>query len=135
MKTSPPTDPEPGILLIAPDESIRDAARVLQLDDGFQIFAAADRQEALERIRCSPIQLVIMGTSMPGPEGLGMVISILGAVPSMRILAVSSGQPDGWLGLARSLGASTLLGNPISPESLVSAAREYLAPRSHPVAC
>ncbi len=137
MKAVPPTDTETRILLVDHETSIREEiARILKTE-GFQSVAAANRHEALEMIQQWPVSLVIMNMFMPRAEGIGILVAIQGLAPGMKIIAMSSGQglaSGGVMPLARSLGASALLSDPLDPMKLLAAIQGVLDQDLHQIA-
>jgi DNA-binding NtrC family response regulator len=107
-------------------------------DCGFQTTTVLNRREALEQIRETSFNLVIVNMLMPRAEGIGSLIAIGGFAPAMKIIAMSDAQEvDGcdFLPLAKSLGASALLGDPLDPGKLLGAVHSVLDPDLHQVAC
>ena len=99
--------------------------------DGFPTEVACNRHEALARIQQGPVDLVLLNMLIPGAEGIGTLIGIRSAAPAMPIIAMAGGQAadgGGFLPLAKSLGATAVLGNPLDRESLLAAVHEMATP-------
>ena len=137
MKTFPPTDTVMRILLVDHETSTRaEIARILE-SEGLQAVAAANRNEALEMIRENSISLVIMNMLMPRAEGIGTLVAIQGLTPGMKIIAMSGGHGDvspGILPLAKSLGATALLSDPLDSMKLLETVHSVLEQDLHQMA-
>jgi CheY-like chemotaxis protein len=131
MNPSPPTDTTPRILLVDHDKTQREMIEQMLQSEGFRTETASNRQEALESLRRTAADLVIMNMIMPGAEGIGTIIAIRSFAPAMRIIAMSGGVVEGpqdFLPLAKSLGATALLSGPLDRGKVTDAVREVLAP-------
>lgn len=131
MNASPPTGTATRILLVDHDMSLRGTIEQVLKTDGFRTDTASNRHDALEVIRENPVDLVIMNMLMPGSEGIATIIAIRAFAPAMRIIAMSGGQAAGagdFLPLAKSLGASALLSDPLDRGKLLDTVHEVLAP-------
>lgn len=137
MKTFPPTGTETRILLVDHETSTsEELARILETE-GLQAVVATNRHEALETIRQSPVALVIMNMLMPRAEGIGTLVAIQGLIPGMKIIAMSSGHGEastGILPLAKSLGASALLSDPLDSAKLLDTVHGVLEQDLHQLA-
>jgi DNA-binding NtrC family response regulator len=137
MKTIPPACTETRILLVDHEGSLREMMAQMLITAGFKTVTAANRAEALAMVREIPIDPVIMNMRMPGAEGIGCLIALRGIAPGMKIIAMAGGPAAAgadFLPLAKSLGASALLGEPLNPETLIGTVRSVLRPVRHQMA-
>jgi len=138
MKPSPPIGNTMRILLVDHEGARRDAMEQRLNAEGFQTGTASNRHEALESLRRSPADLVIMNMYLPGAEGIGTILAIQSFAPEMRIIAMSgggAGQGHDFLPLAKSLGAAALLSDPLDAAQLTAALQQAFALEMHQVAC
>jgi signal transduction histidine kinase/integral membrane sensor domain MASE1/ActR/RegA family two-component response regulator len=130
--------PHPGVapgqgelILVAEDEEQvrRVAARALT-EAGYQVLEASNGREALEHAARTParIRLVLTDVVMPEMSGRELAERLAILLPGTPVL-FTSGYTDGEI-LRRGLLApqSDFLGKPFSPEAVVRAVRERLAP-------
>jgi CheY-like chemotaxis protein len=62
--------PEPGAILVVDDDaSVREGIRSLLESEGYAVATAADGAEAIEKLRASPVRLVLLDLAMPGVDG------------------------------------------------------------------
>jgi len=130
--------PQPGItrgqgelILVAEDEEQvrRVAARALS-EAGYQVLEAANGREALELAAraTAPVRLVLTDVVMPEMSGRELADRLAVLLPGTPVL-FTSGYTDGEI-LRRGLLApeSEFLGKPFSPDAVVRAVRDRLAP-------
>ncbi len=119
------------LILVAEDEEQvrRVAARALT-EAGYQVLEAANGREALEQAARAParIRLVLTDVVMPEMSGRELAERLAILLPGTPVL-FTSGYTDGEI-LRRGLLApeSDFLGKPFSPDAVVRAVRERLAP-------
>jgi DNA-binding NtrC family response regulator len=130
MKTPPPNGTAVRILVVDHETPMRESIRQMLNLDGFLTNIACNRHEALARIHQGPVDLVILNMLIPGAEGIGTLIGIRSAAPEMKIIAMAGGQTEGgdFLPLAKSLGATAVLGNPLDREKLLATVHEVVTP-------
>jgi DNA-binding NtrC family response regulator len=137
MKTSPPTCDMLRILLVDHDSSLRESVSQTLKTGGFLTSSASNRHEALDLLRQEPVDLVLLNMLMPGAEAIGTIIAIQAAAPLMRIIAMAGGPAASgrdFLPLAKSLGASALLNDPLDSGKLLDAVHQSLAQGLHQMA-
>ena len=130
--------PQPGsapgrgeLILVAEDEEQvrRVAARALT-EAGYRVLEAANGREAVELAARAPgqVRLVVTDVVMPEMSGRELAERLAILLPGTPVL-FTSGYTDGEI-LRRGLLApgSDFLGKPFSPEAMVRAVRERLAP-------
>jgi DNA-binding NtrC family response regulator len=120
------------ILVVDHETPLRESIRQMLEHDGLLTEIASDRHEALARIHQCPVDLVILNMLIPGAEGIGTLIGIRSANPAVKIIAMASGPTAGGGGslpLAKSLGATAVLGNPLDREKLLATVHQAVAPQ------
>ncbi len=133
MTTFPPNKTSAHILLVDQETPSRDAAGQILRTHGFQPRSAINRHEALGAIREESIELAIVNILLPGAEGIATTLGILASAPTMKIIALV-GESAQAAGLARSLGACALKGDPVDGPSLINMVRELLLSNPRQVA-
>lgn len=113
-------DDEKGILSVLEDSLIL---------EGFNVLTAMDGIEGLKLFNDNKVDLVITDILMPGKEGIETIIEMKEICPEINIIAMSGGgrnQPDGYLGIARRLGAKYTFAKPFDISDLIDAVNELL---------
>jgi nitrogen-specific signal transduction histidine kinase/ActR/RegA family two-component response regulator len=130
--------PQPGVLagngeliLVAEDEEqVRKVAARALTEAGYRVLEAANGREALEQVARAPdpVRLVLTDVVMPEMSGRELAERIALLLPGTPVL-FTSGYTDGEI-LRRGLLApqAEVLDKPFSPDAVVRAVRERLAP-------
>ncbi|MFE6331923.1 response regulator [Streptomyces sp. NPDC057798] len=122
MTTAPPR------VVIADDQAlVRTGFSMILTADGIDVVAeAADGEQALEAVRRTRPDLVLMDVRMPGLDGLEATRRILSGtvVPDPpRVLILTTYDLDRYVYAALTAGASGFLLKDVTPEHLVAAVR------------
>jgi CheY-like chemotaxis protein len=123
------TESATRVLLVDDESSIRTICRVNLEGDGMAVTEAADGREALERVRESQPDLVLLDVMMPSIDGWE-VAQRLAADPATReipIVFLSARAAHEDRDRARELGAVGYIVKPFDPLGLGSAVRDILA--------
>ena len=121
-------------VLVADDQPVvRDGlAMLLGLIEDVEIVAtAADGIEAVERARAEQPDVVLMDLRMPRLEGAAATRQILDALPSTRVLVLTTYADDDFLFPALQAGARGYLTKDASAEEIEQAIRAIVAGRTH----
>jgi len=107
-------------ILIADDEpNIRKSlARVLSLE-GYHVVQAKNGKEALEEVRRSAVDLVLMDVLMPELDGLGALGSLREELPELPVVMMSGNASIESAVKATRLGALDFLEKPLSTDKLL----------------
>jgi DNA-binding response OmpR family regulator len=116
------------VMLIEDEKEIRDLIRYNLERNGFQVYAAADGEEGLQRLRASHPDVLVLDLMLPGKNGLE-VLRELRDSPATRdlpvmILSARSAEMDRLLGFEH--GADDYLTKPFNPKELVARLRALL---------
>ena len=118
---------EPPRVVIADDQAlVRTGFSLILAADGIDVVAeAADGDEAVDAVRRTRPDLVLMDIRMPGTDGLEATRRILsGPVPDPpRVLILTTFDLDRYVYAALTAGASGFLLKDVTPEHLVAAVR------------
>ena len=119
------------ILLIEDDDTLREAVSQNLARAGHTVIEAADGDQGLALFRTNQVDLVLTDLVMPGKEGIQTIIEIRREQPELPIVAMSGGLPRSgtYLGIAGKLGARYVLAKPFTPQELLAAINQSLAPR------
>ncbi|MEX0693776.1 MAG: response regulator [Rhodospirillales bacterium] len=119
------------VLLIDDDDLILETLTLALTEGGYQVVAAMDGNEALEKFKQNDIDIVVTDIIMPNKEGIETIIQFRQISPHLPIIAMSGGGRSSkldFLSVARKLGASETLKKPFSPDELIEAIRRNLKP-------
>lgn len=89
-----PHEPERPRLLIADDDPVIRSALTMALQDGFQIVAAADADEAIARAAATQPHAAVVDVAMPKGDGLRAVRGISEVSPRTAVVVLSAHEQD-----------------------------------------
>ncbi|MGI5227975.1 response regulator [Actinoallomurus sp. CA-142502] len=113
-------------VVIADDQAlVRSGFTMILVADGIEVVGqAGDGEEALELVRRTSPDVVLMDIRMPRVDGLEATRQILGrGGPAPRIVILTTFDLDQYVYAAMAAGASGFLLKDVSPEQLVTAVR------------
>ncbi|MFQ5763929.1 MAG: response regulator [Rhodospirillales bacterium] len=117
------------ILVVDDEELARFTIREILTKAGHEIDEAENGNEAIERHKAEPFDMIVTDIVMPDKDGIETIIELRQIYPSPIILAISAGGPmgdTGFLERAESAGADNILAKPFSEEELVEKVDECL---------
>ena len=120
-------------LLLADDSAtIRRVIELTFADEDIQVIAVGGAQEAIDRIKADPPDIVLADTSMPERDGYDVATFIkrnpgLAHIPVV-LLTVAFEPVDG--DRARQAGCDAVLVKPFAPQAVISCVRELLGGRT-----
>jgi DNA-binding NarL/FixJ family response regulator len=117
------------VLVVDDDDLMRAGlAAVLSSDDEVELAAeAADGRAALDAVRTSRPDVVLMDVRMPDLDGIAATREILAVAPSTRVLILTTFEQDDYIFGALHAGASGFLLKRTRPEELLAAIRTVAA--------
>ncbi len=119
----------PRILLIEDDEGTRSMLRRTLQHASYDTLEAEDGRVGLKLLSEHSVDLVITDIIMPEVEGIELIRNLRANKPNLPIIAISGGGrmgPEGYLNLAKTIGAAKVLAKPFEMEELLSAVKELL---------
>jgi two-component system, OmpR family, response regulator RegX3 len=119
-----------GRILIADDEpSVRDSVGYARAQEGFEVTAVADGDEAAEQVADGiPYDLLILDIMMPGPSGLDICRDVRSRSPvPIILLTAKDAEVDKVVGLE--VGADDYVTKPFSVRELLGRVRAQLRRR------
>jgi CheY-like chemotaxis protein len=117
-----------SILVIDDNDPVRGFLRAALESRGHSVAEAAQGRSAVQRLRESPVDLVLTDIYMPDCDGLEVIMTLRREFPEVRIVAMSGGSGDrNLLMVARQLGAQEVLEKPINVDDLLKTIAAVLA--------
>jgi DNA-binding NtrC family response regulator len=120
------------ILLVDDEEQVIFVLRngLKKLSDEYEILTARNGQEALEKLRLAPVDLLITDLKMPGVDGIALTEAAYAIVPNTKVIWMTA--YDHWETDARRLGVYRYLLKPLDMDEIRQAAGEALEVSSGP---
>lgn len=109
------------ILLVADNESVRDALLFVLQRDGHHVATARNASAALRLLQSEDYDLIVTDVLMPGMEGIELIRALRERPSRPRVIAMSGGshaQAADYLAAALQLGADATLAKPVSTPEL-----------------
>jgi CheY-like chemotaxis protein len=116
----------PRILIVDDDAGVRQVLRGMLLPAGYQVEAACNGREALDRVRQEHFDLIITDLVMPEQEGIETIKLLRQEFPAIKVIAISGAFGGDYLRIAAFLGASRTLAKPVRMETMIRAVEETL---------
>jgi DNA-binding response OmpR family regulator len=117
------------IVLAEDTEQLRELATRFLERAGHTVLQAADGHAALAKCRETPVDLVVCDMFMPDMDGLEVIRELHRASPATPVIAMSGGGCGGVvdvLGMAKLLGAASVLNKPFTRAELLACVDEVL---------
>ncbi len=83
----------PRILVVDDETPIREMLSETLRLEGYECVAAADGDQAIDALAEHAFDVVVTDIHMPGKEGLQLIKEVRKQHPSLKIVAISGGQP------------------------------------------
>lgn len=118
------------ILVVEDDKAVRELLRKILERAGHEVTVARNGQEAIQKTRETPPELIITNILMPEKEGLETIQELHRDAPDIKIIAVSGGGqigPADYLDIARRFGADRTFSKPFDRKELLAAVADLLA--------
>jgi DNA-binding NtrC family response regulator len=98
--------------------------------EGFKTLTAQNGNGGLKILKDNKVDLIITDIVMPEKEGLATIMDMKKRSPDIKIIAMSGGgsmrQPEGYLQMAKDLGAKYTFKKPFERDAMLSAIHELL---------
>jgi len=118
------------ILVVDDDFQMREMLGVILERKGYDVKTASDGKAALQLQSTKPFDIVITDMIIPEKDGLETISELRRGYPRVKIIAISAGgrnRPEGYLELARQIGADRVLVKPFGSWEILGAVRELAA--------
>jgi CheY-like chemotaxis protein len=124
------------ILLVDDSRVTRELMKVYLIARDVTLFEAADGEEALEKVRADPPDLVLADMRMPRLDGNGLCEALRAdpATSHVPVVILTSNKDSETRRKARAAGAREVLQKPIQPHALLEAVARHLPRPPRPAA-
>ncbi len=120
----------PSVLIIDDEWKVRAFLREVLAGAGFDVVEAEDGEAGLSTYQKTPTDLVISDLFMGQQNGLEMILRLTQHHPDAKVIAISGGgefaDPDTFLTIARSVGATEALAKPFGVDVLLQTVQKVL---------
>jgi two-component system response regulator AtoC len=117
------------ILVVDDDPGVRESFKLI-LDDHYEVLDAADGPGALQILRRSPVDLVLLDIRMPEMDGMQVLAQIKGLDEQLEVVLVTAVKTVRTAVEAMKLGAFDYLTKPFDEDDLLNVVRRALERRS-----
>jgi two-component system response regulator FlrC len=117
------------VLVVDDDASVREAV-CLVLEDDYECLAARSGEVALDLLRSSRVDVVVLDLRMPGSDGVAVLRAMLAEHPELPVVVLTAVLEKDAIAEAMSLGARDYVVKPFRHERLHAAIRGALTPRA-----
>jgi len=119
----------PVILVVDDDPGVRDSFRLI-LEDHYDVVDVPDGPSALDLVRVSPMDLVLLDIRLPGMDGIEVLERIKAIDERVEVILVTAVKTVRTAVAAMKLGAFDYLTKPFEEDELLSLARRALERRT-----
>jgi DNA-binding NtrC family response regulator len=124
-----PRGTRPVILVVDDDAGLRESFRLI-LEDDYEVVDAPDGPRALELIRATPVDLVLLDIRLPDMDGIEVLERIKAVDDGIEVVLVTAVKTVKTAVAAMKLGAFDYLTKPFEEEELFAVMRRALERRS-----
>ncbi len=120
-----------SILVVEDEDGMRAVVRAALEYAGFRVTTATNGVEATRLLEDEQFGLVLTDVLMPDKDGIEVISDLRREYPDLPVIAMSGGgrlPRDGYLTIARHLGAHAILQKPFTADELVATVERLLAP-------
>jgi CheY-like chemotaxis protein len=117
------------ILIIDDEVQIREMLDQMLSREGYQVVHAPNGKEGMEICRGQEVDLIITDIIMPEKDGIEMILELRHDFPHLKVIAISGGGrlgPDGYLEMAKKLGAHRTFFKPFNRREILDAVEDLL---------
>ncbi|MGE5341285.1 MAG: response regulator [Candidatus Omnitrophota bacterium] len=117
------------ILIIDDEVQIRELLGQMLSREGYEVENASNGKEGMKICREKDIDLIITDIIMPEKDGIEMILELSREFSDLKIIAISGGGrlgPDGYLDMAKKLGAQRTFFKPFNRREILEAIQELL---------
>jgi DNA-binding NtrC family response regulator len=119
----------PAILVVDDDPGVRESFRLI-LEDHYDVVDVPDGPSALEAVRASPVDLVLLDIRLPGMDGIEVLERIKAIDERVEVILVTAVKTVRTAVAAMKLGAFDYLTKPFEEDELLSLSRRALERRA-----
>ena len=122
-------DARPVILIVDDDTGLRESFRLI-LEDSYELVEAVDGRQALETVRSSEVDLVLLDIRLPEMDGIEVLERIKTIDDQVEVVLVTAVKTVRTAVAAMKLGAFDYITKPFEEEDLLSVVRRALEKRA-----
>src|SRR6266550_8357877 len=119
----------PVVLVVDDDHGVRESFRLI-LEDRYEVLEAADGRQALDRLRASPVDLVLLDIRLPEMDGIEVLERMKAIDDGVEVILVTAVKTVRTAVAAMKLGAFDYLTKPFEEDELLQLIRRALDTRS-----
>src|SRR3989442_6141736 len=123
----------PAVLVVDDDPGVRESFRLI-LEDHYDVVDVADGPSALDVVRASPVDLVLLDIRMTGMDGIEVLERIKAIDEGIEVILVTAVKTVRTAVAAMKLGAFDYLTKPFEEDELLSLSRRAPGQRGRPPA-
>jgi DNA-binding NtrC family response regulator len=127
--TEDPRGLRPVVLVVDDDAGLRESFRLI-LDDDHEVLEAADAAQALETVRTTQVDLVLLDIRLPDLDGIAVLEQIKALDDSVEVILVTAVQTVRTAVAAMKLGAFDYLTKPFEEEEILPLVRRAIEKRA-----
>src|SRR5437016_12989245 len=120
----------PVVLVVDDDPGVRESFRLI-LEDHYDVTDVPDGPTALDVVRTSTVDLVLLDIRLPGMDGIEVLERIKALDEGIEVILVTAVKTVRTAVDARKLGAFDYLTKPFEEDELLSLSRRALDRRAH----
>lgn len=113
------------VLVVDDDPAVRKSLLKLLREAGYEVAAAADAREALERFDERPLDLLVLDLGLPARSGWEIFEHVTNEDPALPII-ILTGRPN-QIRMAAAAGVGALMEKPVDPRELLRTMKEVIA--------
>ena len=118
--------PSHSILLVEDDVIVRQTLQEILVDEGLNVFVAADGREGLAALEQAIPDLIISDIRMPYVDGYELLAAVRKRSPLCPVIFITAKAEDADIRMGMSLGADDYLVKPFDPAELIDTVRSRL---------
>src|SRR5882762_5950686 len=118
----------PVVLVVDDDSGVRESFRLI-LEDHYDVVDVPDGPSALDAVRASAVDLVLLDIRLPGMDGIEVLERIKALDEGIEVILVTAVKTVRTAGAAMKLGAFDYLTKPFEEDELLSLSRRALERR------
>jgi len=122
---------ERSILVVEDEEGVRLVVQAALERGGYRVTTATNGLEATRLLAEGQYGLVLTDVLMPDKDGIEVISDLRREHPELPVIAMSGGgrlPRDGYLAVARHLGAHAILQKPFTVDQLIATVERLLVP-------
>ncbi|MBX5483814.1 MAG: response regulator [Myxococcaceae bacterium] len=115
------------VLIVDDDRFVRMLLKDALSDGGYHFTEASDGEEALEKLKADPQDVVLLDLFMPKMSGIEALTEIQRIAPGQKVLVISSLDSDALVAQALQSGAAGFIQKPFHPLEIQAAVKKALS--------